>query len=226
LNGYLVQDVAGKNDQLIAPVTTNTTTDVTAPEGVQATATSTTTVNVSWQAVTGASGYVVFQQINGSWTQVAAVNGAGSGNVSATINNETPGQQATFVVEAYNATTQATSSPVTTTMPGDNQVSPPTNVSIWQSSASSATLTWSPAANATSYGIYYWNGYRWRLLGSVNGASTGVTINGLQPGETYYFQVVAFNATSYAAAQNFVSVTTSAAPNWGWLSGYDDQASE
>ena len=206
LNGYLVQDLVNKNDQLIMPSTT--TAGLTAPTGVQFTANSTTKVTVSWQAVAGASGYIVQRLVNGSWTQVGTVTGAGSGTLSLSVGNLTPGSQVTFAVQAYNATTQATSSSVTITMPNvtTTQLTPPTHLAIHQTSRSTASLTWTGSAAASGYGIYYWNGYRWSLLGNVTGTST--TISGLAQGATYYFQVVAFNATTSATALNYVSITT------------------
>ena len=202
LNGYLVQNLVNKNDQLIAPVTT---TNITAPT-ISVKVTSTSTVSISWQAVTGATGYTVLQLIKGAWTQVGTVTSGGSGTISTSISNQTAGSQATFSIKAYNATSQATSTAITVTLPTSNPLTAPTNVMIKQTSATTATLTWSPGANATGYAIYYWTGARWAVWTNLSSSSRSTTLTGLKAGSVYYFQVVATNGTSSVAQQSYVTL--------------------
>src|SRR5262245_1835400 len=74
INGYLVQDLVGKNDQVIVPVDTGSsggsggstggstggTTTLAAPTNVAVVAVSPTSAQLSWSAVSGAAGYRVF----------------------------------------------------------------------------------------------------------------------------------------------------------------------
>src|SRR5439155_8116902 len=63
LNGYVVQEVVNKNDQPMAIVagTTGGTTTLAAPQNVTATALSSTSAQLTWSAVSGASGYRILQ---------------------------------------------------------------------------------------------------------------------------------------------------------------------
>ena len=83
----------------------------------------------------------------------------------------------------------------------------PTNVTASATSTTSAALSWTAAAGATSYQIYYSNGFQNVLIGTVSSRTTSVTISGLSPGTTSYFAVVATNGTSQAAS-NWAAVTT------------------
>ena len=85
LNGYLVQDVVNKNDQTIAPTSGSTSsggstnsggsTQLSAPQNVHVTAQSPTTAQLTWNSVTGATGYRIYL-INGSQSTLLGTLGA------------------------------------------------------------------------------------------------------------------------------------------------------
>ncbi len=181
-----------------APVT------VTAPATVKATATSSTVAQVSWSAVTGATGYYVYEWNGSTAVQVGSF---GAGATSASIINQTPGTTEYFYVTAYNATSNASSGWVTVAMPGGATIAAPTNVTAKATSTTTGTLSWTGSANATGYRIYYLNGSSSVLLGTVGASSTSVAISGMSPGTTYQFEVVAYNSTS-SAASSWVTLTT------------------
>ncbi len=114
-----------------------------------------------------------------------------------------------FYVTAYNATSSASSGWVSVVMPAAPAVAPPPNLSASATSTSTGTLSWGASTGATGYAIYYWNGFRAVLLGTVSSGTTSVTIQGLAAGSTTYFAVVAYNNTS-SAASNWVALTTPA----------------
>jgi hypothetical protein len=171
-----------------------------APTGLTATAVSSSTINLSWSAVTRATRYEVYEWngtvplLIGSTTstsygiprlqpnatyyfEVAAVNSAGTGNASAWA--------------------QALTYPAA-----------PTNFQVQAPSVSSLNIYWSSVAGATGYYVEVYVNGQWKMLGVVQ--TTGCSINlascGLTYGVTYEFAVGAHNAsgttfnTVYAAA--------------------------
>ena len=52
-------------------------------------------------------------------------------------------------------------------------------------------LSWNAVTGAQSYRIYWWNGFRAVLIGSISSSRTSVTITGLNPGSTNQFLVEA-----------------------------------
>lgn len=64
-----------------------------------ATATSSTQITLSWNSVSGASGYLVDQLVNGSWQQIGNLS---SGNTTCTVSPLSPNTTYTFDVAAYN----------------------------------------------------------------------------------------------------------------------------
>lgn len=179
---------------------------VTAPANVHATASSSTVAAVSWTAVSGATGYRVYEWNGAQGVQVANV---GSGTTSVSVSGQTAGVTEYFYVTAYNSTSSASSSWVSVTMPAAAAVTAPTNVRATATSTTTGTLSWTGSASATSYAIYYSTGSGATLLGTVGAGTTSVSITGMSAGATYYFQVVARNSTS-AAGSNWVALTTPA----------------
>jgi hypothetical protein len=165
-----------------------------APQNVTATALSSTSAKLTWTAVSGASGFRIFQ-VNGS--QSTLLGSVSSTTTSATITGLVAGSTDSFKVEAYNATTAADSAVVTVTLPGNKTLTAP-QVSVTATSSTTALLSWNSVSGASGYRIYYWNGYRAVLLGTAGSATTSVQISGLSAGGTYQFLVEAYNSTSVA----------------------------
>jgi subtilase family serine protease len=196
---------AGSNATAWAQATTpQPTVTVSAPTGVKATALSSTVAQVSWNLSAGASGYIVYEWNGFQPVQVANVS---AGTTSVSISGQSPGVTESFYVQAYNATSSASSTWVSVTMPVAAAVAAPTNVTATATSTTTGTISWTASAGATGYSIYYWNGAQAVLLGSVSGSTTSANITGMSPGSTYYFYVVATNSTSRAAS-GWVSLTT------------------
>ncbi|MEU0617342.1 glycoside hydrolase family 18 protein [Streptomyces albogriseolus] len=86
---------------------------------------------------------------------------------------------------------------------------PPAGLSASGVTATSVSLSWSPAAGATSYAVYR-DGARIR---TVTGTST--TVTGLSPSTAYAFQVAALNDAGESARSATVTATTSAPDSGG-----------
>lgn len=204
---YVVQDVVNQNDQVISPTTTQTPPTQQPPTqppsnpGISAptltgTATSTTTAQLSWTAVSGTQGYRVYEVVSGQPTLLGTVNAS---TTSVQVTGLTPGTRVSFEVAAFNSTSAADSNVVSLTTPAPQvaRVSAP-HVTAQAASATSVVLSWGAESQATGYNIYWSNGYNVVLLGTVDGKTTNVTITGLQAGSGSYFLVEAFNSVSRA----------------------------
>jgi len=206
LDGFLVQDLVNQNDQLITPTTVQTPppSGLTAPV-VTGSAINSTTAQLSWGAVSGAQGYNIYQ-INGSQTVLL-------GTVTSTavqITGLTAGTKASFVVEAYNATSSADSQVVTVTMPTAAQGLASPHLTVTAQSSTTALLKWTGVSGAQGYRVYWWNGTQAVLLGTVNSRTRSVQITGLQPNSTNQFLVEAYSGSKIGDSA-WVAVVTPAA---------------
>jgi chitodextrinase len=174
------------------------------PTGLSATAPSSTQVNLTWTASTGATGYHVYRngvEVGTSLSTSYADSGLSLGTVY------------TYRVSAYDADddTSALSQPVTITTPGDT--SPPTIPANLSGSALSSTqvgLSWAPATD--NVGVV---SYRVLRDGIVIGTptATSFTDGGLTPATSYQYRVAALDqAGNVSAASAPITVTTSNAP--------------
>jgi fibronectin type III domain protein len=214
LGGYLVQDLVGKNDQVIVPAPDTGsggggagggTTTLSAPTILSATAASPTSATISWTAVTGATGYRVLVIQNGQTTVVGNI---GASATTATVTNLTAGSTVSLKVEAYNSTQTADSAAVSVTLPtpsGSTTLLAPI-VNAVAISTTRARLTWGAITGAQGYRIYWWNGFRAVLLGTVGAGTTSVQITGLKPGSRNQFLVEAYGGGQVADSA-WVSVT-------------------
>ncbi len=175
---------------------------VTAPS-VTATASSPTAAQVSWSAVSGATGYLIYQW-NGS--QAVQVGNVGAGVFSASIPGQTSGTKY-FYVTAYNGTSSASSGWVSVVIPTAPVSGVAPVLTAKATSSTTGTLSWTATTGATSYSVYYWNGSQSVLLGWVNGSTTAVSISGLTAGSTTQFRIVA-NTSGASAASAWVGLTT------------------
>jgi len=82
------------------------------------------------------------------------------------------------------------------TRPGAFSLTAPANASALPASATSATLTWTPAAAAESYDLYFGSTADPPLLGNTSGTSRDVQI---VSGATYFWRVAAKNACAQTA---------------------------
>ena len=199
-------------DQTFTTITAADTTPPSVPQNVTATATSPTTVTVSWNASTdniAVAGYKVYR---GS-TQIATV------NAPATTYNDTgltAGTTYSYTVAAFdtasppNVSAQSNSAGITT--PAYPIIS---NITITNITPTSATINWITDQSSTSqvkYGLTNSYGTTTTLNASLV-TSHSVNLSGLTASTNYHFQVVsttAANATTSSSDQTF---STIAAPD-------------
>ena len=185
-NGQIVIKMGNDRDGTYTVAYINVTQErlLTAPT-LKADNVTSTSVKLSWNAVSGATNYSI--KVNGGyWKSITGT----SLDVALT-----PGQTYYFNVTANNATGSSQDSNATyvtaltaPTLKADNVTS------------TSVKLSWNAVANATSYSIKV-NGGPWK---SITGTSLNVA---LTPGQTYYFNVTANNATGSSQDSNATYVT-------------------
>lgn len=206
LNGYLVQAVVDKNDQVIYPTTNTTpsTPTLVAPQNVSATAVSSTSLRINWTGSSGATGYRVFRLDGSSKVLLMTVS---TGVTSATLTNQSAGSSLTLMVESFNATLKADSSPVNITLPGSSTLLATPQLSITAVTSGIAVLSWRSVVGVDGYRIYEMVGTKAVLVGTVGSNATGVIATGLTAGKAIQFMVEAYNGTNVADS-HWVTITT------------------
>lgn len=142
------------------------------------------TVNVSWDAVAGATGYNIYRSssLNGTYTKVKSnVNGTSFMDKGLASQNtyyykvssvNTSGEL--MLSEAVSATTL-------------DQAANPSNLILAGKTASSASLSWDPVAGASGYKLYRTNKSGGTFEQVYSGTSASYTDNGLTTGQPYFY---------------------------------------
>ena len=171
---------------------------VTASKG-----TSTTAVNLSWTAVTGATGYKVYRatgQVSG--TLLASPTGTSYVDASAE-----PGVYYTYTVAANSALGPSSTKGDT----GWRMLSAPTSVSATDGTdTSNVVITWAAPAGATRYSVYRAEGTGTAvLIGSTLAPIVSFTDTSALPAKLYTYTVSAWGASGTGESARSVS-------NTGW----------
>ena len=113
-----------------------------APTGLETSANS-TTITLTWSAVTGATSYEVKQGASDTWTAVPSASGA-----SYSFGGLTAGLDYTLSVRAKNDGGTSPPTPITASIP-----TPDDGLSVIAATRDSITVAWSAVADATSYEV-------------------------------------------------------------------------
>ncbi|GHU55930.1 hypothetical protein FACS189442_4040 [Spirochaetia bacterium] len=186
-----------------APVS-GTSADLAAPSGLNVSAQFSTSMDISWNAVSGAASYKIYRDNSAAGiSNTAAYTDTGltagttySYKVSAVSSNGTEGPQSSSV----SGTTLA---PSLDPLPG-----PPEGVGITVLSFAEIRVSWNAVSGADSYMVYY--GTEATGSSQYGGTASGspFTVTGLQPGTAYYFTVKAGNSAGWSDGSSPVSGTT------------------
>ncbi len=177
-------------------------TAATSPDKVQtltAVNSTDTSADLSWNAVTGATGYSIYRRAETAKDFVLC------GNTQSTTYTDiglTPGTVYEYKVSAYvyddDFFGEASPSVTICTNPGIVKL----NIKAGEEKA---RLTWTKANGVTSYEIYGSDGMGgYYPLTTINGSTTSYVLEGLTTGETYSFYIIAhrnYNGTVYSSAQ-------------------------
>ena len=185
-----------------------------APTQFQVTGTSTTSVALNWNSVTSAVQYQVQYQVSGSGSNAYSwITSGVTTNLNLTVTNLIPYVPYNFSVIAIN--NYGASSPayisnfeLNNSVSGSPPLSP-TGFGVQSNTSNSVTLSWNSMSSAIQYNVMY------QVVGTGNtvwiesAVTTGTicVINGMIPGMTYNFSVLAVNnygASSSSNVSNYV----------------------
>ena len=169
-----------------------------APTGLVATAQSSSSIALSWDAVDGAESYNVYI---GNYKLASGLE-----TTSYTATDLESAEKFCFTVKAVREDVESAASNescATTLAEAPNVPSVPTNLVATAQSSSSISLTWSTVAGAESYKVF-------RNSVEVKAGITGTSYvdTGLNPNTTYSYTVKAVNATGDSEASSSASATT------------------
>ena len=160
--------------------------------GFKVASTSSSSVKITWNKVSGATGYYVYQQKNGKWSKIKTTK-----STSYTVPKLKAGTTYKFAIKAYKTSnsstiTSASYSTVTTS------TNPATVNFKLTAGSKKATVKWNKVTGATGYKVYYKTSKNgsWKLLKTANNKTTSYTKTGLTKGKTYYFTVKAYRTVS------------------------------
>jgi hypothetical protein len=203
--GATVLYLSGYQPQQSTPTTPATPPGV--PANFTARGISTTQVSLNWSGVSGASGYLVYEVVNGAWQRIGV-----TGATNYVVPNLNPGTTYTFDVAAYNAAGGGQGAPPQSATTLTAALGAPTGLVARTASSTQVNLYWNGVAGATGYVIAaYTPSTGWRTVGTVS--TTSCAVPRMDPGSYCYFQVAAYNAGGVGAYTGVVSaLTTPAAP--------------
>ncbi len=152
-------------------------------------------VRLSWKKVPGATGYYVYQRLDGEWKKVKTLS---AGTLAVYIKQLKTDSTHQFYVRAY---TSGDGKKITGPM--SNTVKPRTlkankvKVKVSASDTSSVTLSWSKAADASGYCVYRYVDGKWKSVKTVKSRDTLKTvITSLKSDSKYRFYVRAYKSSS------------------------------
>jgi len=161
-----------------------------APTGVTATAQSSSSIKISWNAVTGASSYCVYRSDNasGPYAELGAGTLGGSSifGTSYTNSNLSPATTFYYKVAARNGTQ---SDPVFAT----TWLVAPSGINAMSETSSSITISWNNLSGATAYRIYR-SGSNYGSYTEIDtSASNSYTDTGLPSNVRYFYKTSGYN---------------------------------
>ncbi|MDR0503589.1 MAG: fibronectin type III domain-containing protein [Treponema sp.] len=217
---FFALSVSGCNDLLVTqpdpsePTPTPSSTPV-APTGLSASAVSSNEIYLSWNAVSGATGYRVYSAASSSGTKTNITSGSLT-STYANVTGLTAGTTYYYWVTAlngsresgYSSNAYATTLSSSTPTPTPNVPSAPTGLFAIPS-VNEIYLSWNAVTGATSYNIY--SNSTNSATGStliVSVYSNSATITGIPANTTRYYWVTAVNNYGEGDFSSSASATT------------------
>lgn len=164
-----------------------TPTGLTASDG-----SSTAQVAVSWNAVTGATSYELFRNTANNFAGASSIYSGATASYNDT--GAAPGQQYWYWVRASNASGSSDASSPDT---GYRKLTAPTGVAASDgNSTAQVTVSWSAVTGATAYHVYRKTDSSPTGATALGAQTSGFADTTAEPGQKYWYWVVASNNTS------------------------------
>ena len=175
------------------------------------TARTTSSITLSWNRNTTATGYKLEQYKGGKWVQVAQINSNSA--TSYKVTGLTAATTYSFRIRAYKTSGNATAHSGYTNL---NTITSPTNVSNVVCAArsyNSITLSWNRNTTATGYKLEQYKGRKWVQVAVINSNSTtSYRVTGLTAATAYSFRIRAYktsgNATAHSGYTKYNTLTS------------------
>ena len=180
-------------------------TKLTAPGSPTVKTAGSTSIDVSWKAVKGATGYVIQRSVNGTeWLEAGVVTGSPA-KPSFTDTGLEANTQYHYRVLAAGADDAILSAPSpfksSTTAPEQ-----PPNAVITSTTDKTVLLTWNSVEGATSYKVERLNNGRWVKAGTFK-TNTG-TVKSLKAGTEYTFRIVSISKAGSSTPSEEITAQT------------------
>ena len=171
----------------------------------------TSSITLSWNRNTTATGYKLEQYKGGKWVQVAQINS--NSTTSYKVTGLTAATAYSFRIRAYKTSGNATAHSGYTNL---NTLTSPTNVSnvvCTARSYNSITLSWNRNTTATGYKLEQYKGGKWVQVAQINSNSTtSYKVTGLTAATTCSFRIRAYkisgNVTAHSGYTNLSTLTS------------------
>jgi subtilisin family serine protease/fibronectin type 3 domain-containing protein len=180
------------------------------PTGLKGTIIDSSTIDLSWKTVDGASSYRLEYSLtgqSGDWKKLGSSVITGTSGKAV---NLAAGMKHYFRVSALNEAGESKPSNVlTVTTPALAPVSPPNGLTAQALNDTKIKLFWNAVENATQYIVERsTDGNVWKKTSTISALSTEVTVSGHKATTTYYYRVTATSKAGTSSASQEVLVTT------------------
>ncbi len=170
------------------PTKVTTLSAIPAAPTLSASAVSSSQVDLSWNAVSGATSYTVDEYTARGWTEIASTS-----STSFVATDLTPATSYSFDVAARNASGLTWATPKNATTLSAIPAAPTLSASAV--SSSQANLSWNAVSGATSYTVDEYTARGWIEIASTS--ATGFVVTGLAGATSYSFDVAARNTSGW-----------------------------
>ena len=174
------------------------------------TARTTSSITLSWNRNTTATGYKLEQYKGGKWVQVAQINS--NSTTSYKVTGLTAATAYSFRIRAYKISGNATAH---SGYAKYNTLTSPTNVSSFKApkrTSSTVTLGWSKNSTATGYKLEQYKGGKWVQVAAVSGnKNVRCTVSKLSRNTAYRFRIRAYkviNRKTSNGGYTYINVRT------------------
>ncbi|MBR4305516.1 MAG: leucine-rich repeat protein, partial [Ruminiclostridium sp.] len=169
-------------------------------------------LTVTWTKNAGASGYIIQEQVNGVWKNIANIKN--NTTVSYKITGLQPNSFHRYRMVAYKTDANGTCyGKYTGSVPGYTAPAMVTGFKVSAKNANSITVSWDKIASAKGYVVDIYKDGKWTEVAKITSkATTSYKVTGLNIGTTYKFRIKSYAVNSSLTIYSTYSSAISGAP--------------